>query len=162
MAVPPRRQPLTVPVAETDRPTATRQRIEIGEGLAVGCLVAGVTALAPTAPVDDALGHALDGWPWATRYPAVRRSPQLVDTLHRSAGRRGPRVSHWVRSRGLVVPQLRDDDWDLTAACARLEEGTGVPARRWIDLASGFLAGLPDDAVWRAPDPVPLPDQLPG
>lgn len=133
----------------------------MGEGLAVGCLVAGVTALAPSAPLDAALVRALEGWPWAARYPAVRRSPQLDDTFARSAGRRGLRVAQWVRSRGLVVPQLRDDDWDLTAACVRLEEGTGVPARRWIDLTAGFLDGLATDAVWRAPEPGPLPEELP-
>ncbi|MFC5061166.1 hypothetical protein [Actinomycetospora atypica] len=142
--------------------TTTRQRGEMGEGLAVGCLVVGVTALAPTAPLDPALEHALDGWPWAARYPVVRRTPQLVDTFARSPGRRGLRIAQWVRSRGLVVPQLRDDEWDLTAACARLEEGTGVPARRWIDLTRAFLDGLAPDAVWRAPEPHAMPDELPG
>lgn len=134
----------------------------MGEGLAVGCLVAGVTTLVPSAPLDAALSHTLGGWPWAAGHPAVRRSPQLGDTFARSAGRHGLRGAQWVRSRGLVVPQLRDDDWDLTAACARLEEGTGVPARRWIELTAGFLDGLAADTVWRAPGSDPPTDELPG
>ncbi|GAA4933044.1 hypothetical protein [Actinomycetospora succinea] len=65
--------------------TRTRQETEIGEGLAVGCLVAGVHAIGATAALDTALLRALEPWPWAARYPAVRRTPRLDDILRRSA-----------------------------------------------------------------------------
>lgn len=56
--------------------TRTRQQTEIGEGLAVGCLIVGVTAISPTAALDDALVHALSSWPWAPRYPALPSGPR--------------------------------------------------------------------------------------
>ncbi|GAA4832584.1 hypothetical protein GCM10023201_20730 [Actinomycetospora corticicola] len=132
----------------------------MGEGLAVGCLVEGVTGLDP-AEADEALRRALQTWPWVTRYPTVRRTPAVVGTMRSSPGRRGLKVAQWVFSRGLAVPQLRDDAWDLPAACARLEGETGVPARRWLDLARTFLAELPESTVWRAPALAADPDALP-
>ncbi|WP_433802611.1 hypothetical protein [Actinomycetospora sp. CA-084318] len=130
--------------------TRARQQTEMGEGLAVGCLVVGVTGLDP-ATADDALRTALETWPWATRYPALRRNPAVHDTMRTSPGRRALTIAQWVFSRGLAVPQLRDDEWDLPNACVRLEEATAVPARRWLDLTRAFLERLPDDAIWRAP-----------
>ncbi|MCD2186573.1 hypothetical protein [Actinomycetospora soli] len=131
-------------------PTRARQQTEMGEGLAVGCLVEGVTGLDP-ATADQALRAALETWPWATRYPSLRRNPAVRDTMRTSPGRRGLKIARWVFSRGLAVPQLRDDDWDLPGACIRLEEGTDVPARRWLDLTRAFLDRVPDAAIWRAP-----------
>jgi hypothetical protein len=132
----------------------------MGEGLAVGCLVDGVTGLDPIA-ADDALRRALDSWPWAARYPTVRRTPAVVGIMRSSPGRRGSKIAQWVFSRGLAVPQLRDDAWDLPAACTRLEDETGVPARRWLDLTRTFLAHLPHTDVWRAPAFAADPDALP-
>lgn len=132
----------------------------MGEGLAVGCLVEGVTGLDPVA-ADDALRRALDDWPWATHYPTVRRSPDVTVTMRASPGRRGLKIAQWVFSRGLAVPQLRDDAWDLPAACTRLEEATGLPTRRWLYLTRAFLAHLPDATVWRAPALATDPDALP-
>ena len=136
--------------------TRTRQQTEVGEGLAVGCLIAGVTALAATAPLDGALVRALDAWPWASRYPALRRTPRLPQVLRQSAGRRGARVAQWVASQGLFVPQLRDDEWDLPGAAVSLEEATGIPARRWVDLALSFVSGLDQASVWRSRPVDPL------
>ncbi|MEJ2862825.1 hypothetical protein [Actinomycetospora flava] len=133
----------------SDRLTRVRQQTEIGEGLAVGCLVAGVHAISTTAALDAALVRALKPWPWAARYPTVRRTPRLDDILLRSPGRRGSRTARWSASGGQFVPQLCDDEWDLPVACGQLEETTAVPARRWCDLAESFLRGLDDDLVWR-------------
>lgn len=132
-------------------PTRVAQETELGEGLAVGCLVRGVSAIGS----DD---HALEGafspawtsWPWAARYPWVGPS-RLGEALRKSARRRGPRLAQWVRSGGLHVPQLRDDEWDLASACARIEENTVVPARRWCELAAAFVDGLDEELVWRFP-----------
>lgn len=136
--------------------TRVRQQTEVGEGLAVGCLITGVTALGEAASLDEALVHALGSWPWATRYPALRRTPRLGEVLRQSSGRRGATVAQWVASQGLFVPQLRDDDWDLTGAAARLEEVTSVPARRWVELAATFVSGLDEASVWRARPVDPL------
>jgi hypothetical protein len=130
--------------------TKTRQQTEIGEGLAVGCLVAGVNAISSTAPLDTALRSAFNSWPWVSRYPAARRTPRLAEILQRSSGRRGSRIARWSSSSGLFVPQLCDDEWDLPAACVQLEEATAVPARRWCELAAAFLKGLDDEFVWLA------------
>jgi hypothetical protein len=136
--------------------TRARQQNEVGEGLAVGCLVAGVNAVSATAPLDGALAHALRSWPWAARYPAMCRSPRLSEVLRRGPGRQAPRVAHWVTSQGLFVPQLRDDEWDLSRACVTLEEATSVPARRWVDLAGAFVDGLDGASVWRGAPVDPL------
>lgn len=129
--------------------TRVRQQTEIGEGLAVGCLVAGVHAIRTAAALDAALVGALDPWPWAARYPTVRRTPHLADVLRRSAGRRSSRIARWATSRDQFVPQLCDDEWDLPGACIRLEDATAVPARRWCELSEAFLRGLGADDVWR-------------
>lgn len=129
--------------------TRTRQETEIGEGLAVGCLVAGVHAISAAAALDAALVGALASWPWAARYPTVRRTPRLDDVLRRSAGRRSSRIARWAPSRDQFVPQLCDDEWDLPNACGRLEEETSVPARRWCELSEAFLRGLGAGDVWR-------------
>ncbi|MDD7939326.1 hypothetical protein PHK61_12955 [Actinomycetospora lutea] len=129
--------------------TRTRQATEIGEGLAVGCLVAGVHAIGTAAALDTALVRALEPWPWAARYPAIRRTPRLDDVLRRSSGRRSSRIARWSSSSGQFVPQLCDDEWDLPAACSELEDATAVPARRWCELAEVFLRGLDEDHVWR-------------
>ena len=67
--------------------TPARQRTEIGEGLAVGCLVAGVAAVADdTGALDTAFSAALAAWPWATRYPllAGARRPVLPAVMQES------------------------------------------------------------------------------
>ncbi|MEJ2888849.1 hypothetical protein [Actinomycetospora aeridis] len=138
--------------------TRARQETEIGEGLAVGCLVAGVHAVGAAAGLDPALVGALGPWPWAARYPALHRTPRLDDVLRRSAGRRGNRVARWTPSRDAFVPQLCDDAWDLFAACVRLEETTAVPARRWCELADRFLRLLDQELVWRGRPLDPLGD----
>ncbi|GLZ45876.1 hypothetical protein Acsp06_20610 [Actinomycetospora sp. NBRC 106375] len=136
--------------------TRARQQTDVGEGLAVGCLVSGVHAIDTVAELDPALVRALASWPWAARYPAVRRTPRLGDIFRRSSGRRSSRIAQWTVSGGGFVPQLCDDEWDLPAACVRLEEATAVPARRWCELAGTFLRALGDDPVRRGQplDPV--------
>lgn len=134
--------------------TAVQQQTEIGEGLAVGTLVLGVTAITSRAePLDVALSDALRSWPWAARYPMLmRRSAlELAPLLRASTGRRGSKIARWELSRGLFVPQLRDDDWDLAAACHRIEDSTTIAARHWISLSRAFLDGLDASLVWRAP-----------
>lgn len=132
-----------------DTLTRARQQTEIGEGLAVGCLVAGVHAISTAAALDAALVRALEPWPWAARYPAVRRTPRLDDVLRRSVGRRASHIARWSASGGQFVPQLCDDEWNLTSACVQLEDTTAVPARRWCELAQAFLGGLDEALVWR-------------
>ncbi|MFC5137004.1 hypothetical protein ACFPK1_02070 [Actinomycetospora rhizophila] len=129
--------------------TRARQQTEVGEGLAVGCLVAGVHAISAAGALDAALVGALASWPWAARYPAVRRTPRLDDVLRRSAGRRSSHIARWSPSGGVFVPQLCDDEWDLAAACAKIEEATAVPARRWLELSEVFVQGLDETLVWR-------------
>ncbi|WP_345342629.1 hypothetical protein [Actinomycetospora succinea] len=90
-----------------------------------------------------AVGRAL---PRRPPHPTARRHPA---PQRRSAARRGSRIARWSPSRDAFVPQLCDDDWDLTSACAQLEEATAVPARRWCELAQAFLRELDDDLVWR-------------
>ncbi|MDL5159302.1 hypothetical protein [Actinomycetospora termitidis] len=80
--------------------------------------------------------------------------------MHASTGRRGVKIAQWVFSRGLAVPQLRDDEWDLPGACRHLEEASGVPARRWAELATVFLDRLGSTDVWRAPDVDSDPGEL--
>lgn len=84
------------------------------------------------------------------------RTPRLAEIFRRSPGRRAIRVAQWVVSAGLFVPQLRDDAWDLAAACVELEEATAVPARRWCELASRFLEDLDTSGVWRTAPVDPL------
>lgn len=134
--------------------TPDRQRTEVGEGLAVGCIVVGVAAVADDGgALDAAFSSALAAWPWATRYPVLARAgrPALATVMQRSASRRAVKVAQWVTYRGLHVPQLRDDAWDLAGACAGIEEATTVPARRWCDLAEAIVGALDDRLVWRHP-----------
>lgn len=138
--------------------TVARQQTEIGEGLAVGCLVTGVAGVTATdGPLDAAFTAAFAAWPWAARYPSLhgRRRPLLGPVLRSSGRRRGSRIAQWVTTPGVHAPQLRDDEWDLRAACALLEEESTVPARRWWALARAFTDGLGTGQVWRFP-PVEL------
>lgn len=136
--------------------TTTRQQTEVGEGLAIGCLVTGVAGVtAEDGPLDAAFTAAFAAWPWATRYPSLlgRRRPLLGPVLRSSGGRRASRLAHRVTTRGVHSPQLRDDEWDLRAACGLLEEESTVPARRWWGPARAFTDGLGDGQVWRFPPP---------
>ena len=136
--------------------TSVRQRTEVGEGLAVGCLVVGIAAVADDhGALDTAFAFTFADWPWSTRYPTVLRArrPVLPPVLQESTSRRTLTVAQWIPSRGLYVPQLRDDAWDLTGACTAIEEATAVPARRWCDLAEAFVDDLDDHLVWRHPPP---------
>ncbi|MCD2197885.1 hypothetical protein LQ327_31400 [Actinomycetospora endophytica] len=132
--------------------TMVQQHTELGEGLAVGCLVVGVSATTTERePLAAAFAGAVQGWSWASRYPSVLREPDLAGILGSSERRRFSRIARWITSRGVFVPQLRDPEWDLTAACVQIEERTTVPARHWTTLAEGIVDRLDDALVWRAP-----------
>jgi hypothetical protein len=76
-----------------------RQETTIGQGLALGVLAEGATAVtANKMSVDFAFSHAWRDWQHARRFPVVRASPVRNDILRimRSSPRRqGPIVAAW-------------------------------------------------------------------
>lgn len=89
----------------------TTQQVEVGDGLALGVLAAGVDAItANKLSVDFAFGYAWRRWAFASRYPQVRgdvaRNDFYYQIAHPSEGRRWKRAV-WVFERGSEPGDLR-------------------------------------------------------
>lgn len=79
-----------------DKLTPVQQQTEMGEGLAVGCLVVGVSAMtSQDGPLESAFAQALASWPWVARYRSLTRSQKWParSIIRKSAGRRRSHVA---------------------------------------------------------------------
>ncbi|WP_138758741.1 hypothetical protein [Modestobacter altitudinis] len=125
------------------------QETTVAEGLAIGCLVLGVTAV-DNQDADTAFRRAWAEWPHAKRYPHVKASFErnaVPRILSKSEGRTGSYLAFWAADRGFA-PHLRPS-WDLQGAIEELTASTGLTAADWTDLARRFVKALGDDHVQR-------------
>lgn len=129
--------------------TKAQQETAVGEGLAVGCLALGITAVTSNKmAVEFAFIRAWREWAWALLFPVVHASHgrnDLLRILCASPRRRGAFVAEW-SSEGTWVPLLRgglnvDEAGDL------LQGSTGVPPIGWTDLAQAFVDDLGTNEV---------------
>ena len=129
------------------RMTTVQQQVAVGEGLAIGCLDLGVSAVTSSKmAVELAFQRASPGWPRSSAFPSIHASLPRNDFLtivHKSQNRRGPIVAAWSCERTLT-PYLTMDGWTIEDAADLLQESCGVPLRDWTDLARRFVEDLGD------------------
>jgi len=120
--------------------TKVDQETAVGQGLAVGCLALGVTAVtSKKMSVEFAFIRAWRDWTWAPRFPRIRADLERNDILriiHASPRRRGGYIAEWSVGRDLE-PLLRGDR-DVDEAGTQLEIASGVPLSGWVELARTF------------------------
>lgn len=120
------------------------QHTALGEGLALGCLAAGIAEVeGGKVDIELAFRHAWRRWPHARAFPAVHAGPQRDDLLHildRSEGRRSAHLTGWSSS-WPFVPYLAKHS-SLEDAAEHVAGSSGVPLSGWIDLARTFVDRL--------------------
>ncbi|MEO8136172.1 MAG: hypothetical protein ABI831_19625 [Betaproteobacteria bacterium] len=132
--------------------TKAKQETAVGQGLAVGCLALGVTAVtSKKMSVEMAFIRAWRDWPQARHFPTIRADLERNDILpiiHDSPRRRGGYIAEWAVGRTLE-PLLRGD-WDVDEAGAQLEIASDVPLEGWIELARAFTDDLDQNELIRS------------
>ncbi len=134
---------------DTDRRTTAQQETMLGQGLAVGCLSLGVTAVtSDKAVVEESFTRTWEHWPLASIFPSIQfteDSQNLVGILAGSAGRRRHDMAHW-SCEGDLHPQL-GPQWSLEEAGDVLDRVTGVPHSAWTELADAFVHRLGSERI---------------
>jgi hypothetical protein len=129
--------------------TKATQETAVGEGVAVGCLALGVTAITSArVDVDLSFSYAWRNWPSSRVFPVVKASLDRNDLrriLHDSANRRWSMLAAWECGR-MYEPYLRSD-WTIEEAGESLAENTGVGLEAWMELARLFVERLGPDNV---------------
>jgi hypothetical protein len=132
--------------------TKATDHTDVGQGLAVGCLALGVTAVTSgSQALEFAFGRAWRGWPRARDFRFVHADiarNDIVLILRRSARRRPPLLAAWELKRW-ATPYLFEGT-TLADAEELLPEWTGVPWSSWLELAEAFTAEFKDDEMRRA------------
>jgi hypothetical protein len=127
------------------------QETVVGEGLALGCLSLGISAVtANKMSVESAFGRAWRSWPQAYLFRAVHASIARNDLLRivaRSTRRRGVVIASWDVGR-VLEPILEWGD-TVEEAGELLAENSGLPFSEWIALAKAFTDHLGADNVHR-------------
>lgn len=135
-----------------NRPSEAVQQTDVGQGLAVGCLLAGVVGVTSgKQAVEFAFGRAWGSWGHASAFPDVRASLTRNDILtivHDSPRRRGGWIAYWDIDGPFWRPVLRHD-WTPRNAADELAASSGVPVPAWEALAEAFLAEFRDHEVAR-------------
>jgi hypothetical protein len=125
--------------------TEATQKAYFGEGLAVGCLLDGATAIiGDRFAVESSLRRAYRGWPHRTRFPTVRTDLSHANVwalLHDSKGRTSSSVAYWEEQGTHLIPRLRQS-WSLEEHAERLEGLSGIETTAWVSLADAFLDAL--------------------
>ncbi len=133
--------------------TAVQQQVAVGEGLAIGCLNLGVSAVtSQKMTVELAFQRAWRGWARSSTFPRIHASLPRNDFLtivHSSANRRGSTVAAWSCDRRLT-PYLTVDGWTIDDAAELLQGSCGVPVQDWTDLAKLFVEDLGEGNVDKA------------
>lgn len=127
--------PLLTPIATeemlTSPPTKARQEIDLGEGLAIGCLALGAAAITSAKQaIELSFRRAWRAWPHTTRFPQVHAGPQRDDIwriLGASAGRKHSYLAEWVATGPELEPRVRQD-WGLDEIGEQLADNTGISA----------------------------------
>ena len=114
----------------------------LGEGLAIGCVAAGIKSLPNDTSFDLDFRQAWREWPWSPQFLQVHAGPVRDDIegiLHRSANRAGPILAWWTIDRS-YSPVLADD-WELSDYLEVLHQRTDgrVPGTAWADLAQRIV-----------------------
>lgn len=132
--------------------TKATDQTDIGQGLAVGCLVLGVTAVTSgKQALEFAFRRAWRDWPHAREFRFVHADiarNDIVLILRKSARRRGAYLGAWELERW-ARPYLAEGT-TLAAAEELLPEWTGVPWSSWLELAEAFTAEFKGDEMHRA------------
>ncbi|MBF0686965.1 MAG: hypothetical protein IR158_04255 [Cellulomonas sp.] len=133
--------------------TRVNQLTNLGQGLAVGCLALGVTAITRTKmTIEFAFGHAWRPWLYSRRFPQVRadrRNDIYFEIIGRSERRQGATIAAWDLHGEVGVEPYLKGAWTLDDAQDLMPTYTGVPWSGWLDLAERFVGDLGDDQVVR-------------
>ncbi|MGX5770305.1 hypothetical protein ACWKWN_06085 [Microbacterium trichothecenolyticum] len=127
----------TIVVVATEL-TKARQRHAVGEGLALGAVMAGIPSVHGNAiALQFAFRRAWRAWDYADRFPAIKAGPAQDDIFHILDGevrRRASTPTGWVSS-WPYLPTADGNDWDDIADIIDYE----VPASAWRDLAVAWV-----------------------
>ncbi|MFY1596016.1 hypothetical protein [Micromonospora sp. WMMD737] len=125
----------------------------VGDGLAVGCLDLGVTAITTnTQTLDQSFRHAWRNFPLAAKaFPHVKASLARCDIqriLRDSPRRKGARVE-WHQSTVWWEPHLRASYDDIDEVAESIADLDGIPRDQWLQLARPFVDKLGDECIRR-------------
>lgn len=130
--------------------TKVTQQKALGEGLALGAIMAGISAIEGNkGNLELDFRAAWRRWPFADRFPSIKAGPAqddiFVQVISSSANRRGP-VALW-RGPWPYSPELVHD-WEPDEVADVIDEA--IPAAAWRDLAETWLTGRrPADSARR-------------
>ena len=131
--------------------TRASDQTDVGQGLALGCLAVGVTAVtANKQALEFAFRRAWQDWPHRQKFRFIHASAERNDILHivrKSERRRGAILAAWELGRW-AEPYLREDH-DLDEAAQMLPAWTGVPWDGWVQLGRLFTAQFKDAELRR-------------
>lgn len=120
--------------------TRTQQLKTVGEGLALGAWMLGVTEVTgDTTRLQLDFRKAWREWAYAARFPAVKAGPDQDDVLHilrDSPSRGGVVLASW-EGGWPFVPRIRMQDWEAHEVAEVLDES--VPAEAWAGLVRQWL-----------------------
>jgi len=125
------------------------QQVEVGDGLALGTLAAGIDAItANKLSIDFAFGYAWRRWTYSARYPQVKGDVARNDFYYQIAHpseRRLRKRAVWIVERGYLYPEVWSESDTALEALESLAEASAIPVQGWQQLADLFLGHLKDD-----------------
>jgi hypothetical protein len=135
------------------RLTNAVQETLVGDGLAVGCHAAGVTAFTANKQISESsFNYAWRDFPLArTQFPTIKASLERCDLtgiLYDSPTRRSSDVA-WHQDGGWWVPNLRSAD-DYQEVADLMRKVYGILPSAWLELAEPFVERLGAEKVRRA------------
>jgi hypothetical protein len=119
--------------------TKAQQQTALGEGLALGAVLAGVEGVngnKTTLELD--FRAAWRDWPYASKFPAVKAGPSQDDVFRimgKSANRSTPHVAEWSGAWPFVPVIIHD--WSADELADSIHEQ--VPAEAWLNLVRDWL-----------------------
>lgn len=121
-----------------------RQHTVVGEGLALGCVAAGLSEFnEQKLSIQLSLEQAWRDWPYRDHFPAVHEGidrNDLLGIIRRSPRRLGPHVAGWA-GEWPFLPYV-EEGLELSEAGDILQEQCGVPLAGWRALAEHFRTRL--------------------
>src|SRR4051812_33416768 len=133
------------------RQTRDQQVRTFVEGLALGTLALGVTAVSSAKiELEFAINHALRLWSCASQFPSlsgIQAGNYVWIGIRKSERRRGARAC-W-RDGKWLTPYIVMDGWSADDCLQLLAELEPVPVEGWLELGRLFIDHLGDARVQR-------------
>ncbi|NMO91641.1 hypothetical protein [Actinomycetospora sp. TBRC 11914] len=140
--------------------TPAEQGTYVGEGLALGVLRAGFSAVAlDREAVESAFGEAWDAWPWRRSFPRVQADldrERIWAIMHRSEGRLRSCFAYWVQAGPYFHARSRVGRTPAEHL-GLLAGRSGVPVDAWDGLSRDVLRVLGEERLVRASSTSPSP-----